>query len=420
MSQYLKLSCLCNRVGVQVIDQPQLIYVLAELLPGEALSQVRKPLNFALLLDHSGSMAGEKLRTLKEAVKNIIDQLHPEDILSVITFESKTHVIVPAQAVADKQELKRLVERIKDAGGTNMAPGLSEALRQVRQKRSPERINRIVLLTDGEATDKEDDSRRAADEAGNNGIPIIGLGFGRDWNEDFLFELADRSVLAEPGSRLGRADYIPTPRDANKIFQEVYQSMQVVADDVNLTLRMVQGLEARRVWQAAPLIRDLGHGVIQGRAILIPTGQLEKSGAAYLVEIMLPPRPAGNVRIAQAEVAYTPPAQSPLREVADVIVNFTPDAALFSPLNGRVMNVVEKVQAFKLQTQALDDAQVGEIGNATRKLRQAVTLLLAQGETDLAGQMEQEADRLEQSGQISSEGKKTIILTSRKTVRLSD
>jgi Ca-activated chloride channel family protein len=420
MSQYLKLSCLCNRVGVQVIDQPQLIYVLAELLPGEALSQVRKPLNFALLLDHSGSMAGEKLRTLKEAVKNIIDQLHPDDILSVITFESKTHVIVPAQAVADKHELKRLVERIKDAGGTNMAPGLSEALRQVRQKRSPERINRIVLLTDGEATDKEDDSRRAADEAGDNGIPIIGLGFGRDWNEDFLFDLADRSVLAEPGSRLGRADYIPTPRDANKIFQEVYQSMQVVADDVNLTLRMVQGLEARRVWQAAPLIRDLGHGVIQGRAILIPTGQLEKSGAAYLVEIMLPPRPAGTVRIAQAEVAYTPPAQSPLREVADVIVNFTLDATLFSPLNGRVMNVVEKVQAFKLQTQALDDAQVGEIGNATRKLRQAVTLLLAQGETDLAGQMEQEADRLEQSGQISSEGKKTIILTSRKTVRLSD
>jgi Ca-activated chloride channel family protein len=312
------------------------------------------------------------------------------------------------------------VERIKDAGGTNLAPGLREALKQVRQKRSPERINRIVLLTDGEATDKEDDSRRTADEAGDTGIPIIGLGFGRDWNEDFLFDLADRSVLSEPGSRLGRADYIPTPRDADKIFQEVYQSMQVVADDVNLTLRMVQGLEARRVWQVAPLIRDLGREVIQGRAILVSTGQLEKSGAAYLVELMLPPRPAGIVRIAQAEAAYTPPGQSPLRETADVILNFTPDAALYNQLNGRVMNVVEKVQAFKLQTQALDDAQVGEIGNATRKLRQAVTLLLAQGETDLAGQMQQEADQLEQSGQISSEGKKTIILTSRKTVRLSD
>jgi Ca-activated chloride channel family protein len=84
------------------------------------------------------------------------------------------------------------------------------------------------------------------------------------------------------------------------------------------------------------------------------------------------------------------------------------------------MNVVEKVQAFRLQTQALDDAQVGDVTNATRKLRQAVTILLSQGETELAGQMQQEADRLEASGQVSSEGKKTIMLTSRKTVKLSE
>ena len=420
MSEYLRLSCLCNRAGVQVMDQPQLVYLLVELMPGEVLAETRLPLNFALLLDHSGSMAGEKLRTMKEAVKNIIDQLGPEDILSIITFESKTHVIVPAQPAANKAELKRHVELIKDAGGTNMAPGLRGALKQVSQKHAESRINRIVLLTDGEATDKEDDSRWVANEAGEKGIPIIALGFGHDWNEDFLFDLSDRSVLAEPGSRKGKADYIPTPKEANKIFQEVYQSMQVVADQVNLTLRMVQGLEARRVWQVTPLIRDLGRGVIQGRAIVVPVGDLEKSGAAYLAEIMLPPRPAGIVRVAQAEVIYRAPGGGPQREAVDVILNFSPDAAIYSPLNGRVMNVVEKVQAFKLQTQALDEAQAGEVGSATRKLRQAVTILLSQGETDLAAQMQQEADRLEQSGQISSEGKKTIALTSRKTVRLSD
>jgi len=46
--------------------------------------------------------------------------------------------------------------------------------------------------------------------------------------------------------------------------------------------------------------------------------------------------------------------------------------------------------------------------------------LLTQGETELADQMNKEADRLEKSGEISSEGKKTIKLTSRKTVKLSD
>lgn len=81
------------------------------------------------------------------------------------------------------------------------------------------------------------------------------------------------------------------------------------------------------------------------------------------------------------------------------------------------MNIVEKVQAFKLQTQALQEAEMGQAGSATKKLRQAVTILLSQGETELADQMQQEVNQLEKSGEISSEGKKTIKLTSRKTIR---
>jgi Ca-activated chloride channel family protein len=235
-----------------------------------------------------------------------------------------------------------------------------------------------------------------------------------------MFNLADRSILAAPGARLGAAEYIPTPQDAVRIFDEVYQSMQVVAQDVLLTLRMVQGVEARRVWQAAPMIRDLGRGVLQGRSVQVEVGQLEKGGAAFLMELMLPPRPAGAVRVAQADVTYRDIDGQPQRQAADLIVQYTPDPDALNDLNGQVMNVVEKVQAFKLQTQALEDAQAGSVEHATRKLRQAVTILLNQGENDLAGQMKEEADRLEQSGEISSEGKKTILLTSRKTVRLSD
>ena len=263
-------------------------------------------------------------------------------------------------------------------------------------------------------------SRQLADEAGNSGVPIIGLGFGQEWNEEFLFDLADRSIQAAPGSRLGMADYIPNPQDAEKIFNEVYQSMQVVAQDVVVTLRMVQGLEARRIWQVAPLIRDLGREVIQGRSIQIQTGQLEKSGVAYLAEIMLPPRPEGAVRIAQADLTYNTPELGLQRQAADLILQYSNDPALHTQLIGHVMNVVEKVQAFRLQTQALDDAHAGDVSNATRKLRQAVTILLSQGETELAGQMQQEADRLEETGQVSSDGKKTILLTSRKTVKLSE
>ena len=83
------------------------------------------------------------------------------------------------------------------------------------------------------------------------------------------------------------------------------------------------------MWQVAPLIHDLGRGVIQGRAIVVPVGELEKAGAAYLAEIMLPPRPEGLVRIAQAEVAYAVPGGSHEREVADVILSFSPRSRRF-------------------------------------------------------------------------------------------
>ena len=75
--------------------------------------------------------------------------------------------------------------------------------------------------------------------------------------------------------------------------------------------------------------------------------------------------------------------------------------------------------AFKLQTQALDDAARQDIPNATRKLRAAHTMLLEQGETELAHNALAEAQRLESGQGVSSEGRKTIKLSSSKTVRLT-
>lgn len=418
VTNFLNFTSLCNRRSVAVLDRPQLVYALMELSPGAETGLARLPLNFALVLDHSGSMAGEKLRTLKAAVKNLIDQLQPDDIISIVLFESRTRVLVPAYPASDREALKAAVDQIREAGGTNLAPGLREGLRLVSQQHTPQRLTRLIVLTDGEATDKPEESQRVAEEAGQLGIPLICLGFGKDWNEQFLFDLADRSIRAEPGSRHGLADYIPTPRHTEEIFQQVFRSMRVIAQEVHVTLRLAQGLEARRVWQVAPLIKDIGRTTIQGRAITIPVGELEQAGVAYLVELMLPPRPPGSFRIAQAEATAGEVGSEGLRQAVDLVIEYSeaPD----DRTEDRVMNIVEKVQAFKLQTQALGEAESGNIGAATQKLRQAVTLLLAQGEAELAGQMLQEAQNLEQRGQISSEGKKTILLTSRKTVKMSE
>jgi Ca-activated chloride channel family protein len=99
---------------------------------------------------------------------------------------------------------------------------------------------------------------------------------------------------------------------------------------------------------------------------------------------------------------------------ADILLNFTENLAQAEQSNPYVLNIVEKVTAHKLQTRALREAEVGNIEGATQKLRAAATRLLSMGEDDLANTAMEEADRLEQGGQISQEGTKKLRYETRK------
>ena len=103
---------------------------------------------------------------------------------------------------------------------------------------------------------------------------------------------------------------------------------------------------------------------------------------------------------------------------AAVMMSFTQDAFQAQQVNPRVMNIVEKVTAFKLQTRALQEAEAGNIANATHQLRDANTILLSQGDAALAKTVRLAADELEMQNKLSSEAQKTIRFTSGKTVRL--
>jgi Ca-activated chloride channel family protein len=419
MPDVIQINSLCNRSAVPVLGENQLVYVLTEISPDPLLVDRRMGLNIALVLDRSGSMDGHKLRSLKRAVKRIIDRLAPQDIISLITFETRWQLLAEAQSAQDKNTLKYLVDHIVAGGSTVMAPAIGEAIRQIKSYDTADRVSRIILFTDGEATDKEDNSRREADQAGALGLPLIGLGFGMDWNEEFLFELADRSLLLPPGTHGGTVEFIPTPTMALSIFQQVFQSLHVVAQNVFTRMHLAQGVEAQRVWQVKPIIRDISPSAIQAGAVIVHFSDMEQGGAAFLSEIVLPPRPESAVRIAITETTYDLPGVESGHQASDLVLQYTKDPRRLDQYDLRVMNMVERLQAFKLQHQALIEAEGGEVGSATQKLRAAVTILLDQGDQDLAEQISQEADHLEMNGHISNKGKKTIKLTSRKTTTLS-
>lgn len=414
MAGEVNLRATLARPFLPITGAPQVAYLLIEALPSQVVAQVRMPVNVSFVLDRSGSMKGEKIERVRRATARALELLDAQDLASVVIFDHRTEVLIPAGPVANQRELQEKVSRIRDAGGTKIAPAVEKGLREV-EKGGANAIRRMVLLTDGQ-TESEKECLLRADDAGRLGVPITALGVGKDWNEDLLIDMANRSG--------GTADYIDQPDKIVAYFQNTVQRAQATAiHNAQATLRLVQGITPRAVWQVIPLISNLGYRPVSDRDVSVPLGEIETgSGRTLLIELLVDPRPAGQYRIGQVELSYDVPVLQLQgeRARADVMMTFTADANLTAQVNAPVMNIVEKVSAFKLQTRALQDLQSGDVTGATQKLQSAVTRLLSQGETELAQTMQQEISNLQQTGQLSSEGQKTMKFGTRKTVRLSD
>ena len=363
------LTCQVGRERMTITGASQLAYVLVEAQPSATATQARMPLNLALVLDHSGSMKGAKLAAVKEAVKIVINQLAPTDIVSVVIFDDNVRVVVGAQPASDKAGLAKLVDGIKDGGGTAMSLGMNVGLTELRKYASAGTVSRMILLTDGVTYGDADRCRRIADDAGAAGIGIHPLGIGADWDEDLLDNIGQRSS-GMPAEFIRRAD------DALALFERQLQSaVSVSVRNVVLTVRLPAGVTPKRNVKVLPLISELPRDTLSDREAVVTIGDLERgSPQAVLLELMVEPKPAGTFRIAQAEVSYDIPGGVQERVRADAVVTFTNEVVPPGEANAVVLNYAEKANAHRLVTRVLDEYK--KTGKATTKLHPNVTRIL--------------------------------------------
>ena len=384
----------------------QVAYVLIEARPTEMMAQVRMPLNFALVLDHSGSMKGAKLKNVKEAVKMVLDRLEPTDYVSVVIFDDTSQVIIPSMPANDKPGMKAAIDQIRDAGGTTMSLGMIQGLNELRRWHIPNAVNRMILLTDGVTYGDSDRCRQLARDAAAAGIAIYPLGIGADWDEDLLDSVGQLSGGMP-------AEFIRDAADALTIFQQQLQSaVDVAIRNATLILRLPVGVSAKKAVKVLPIISDLGQSVLSDRQVVVPLGDLEKDKPqSVLVELMLDPRPAGLFRISQAELSYDVPITGVEGERIrdDIKVTFTTDANQSAPVNAYVMNFAEKANAHRLVTRVLDEYK--RTGKATTRLAPNVTRVLDE-ETQAALEQINQGQQISQE-QVKSIGNKTRKLTQR-------
>lgn len=255
----------------------------------------RAPVNLALVIDRSGSMADDKIARAREAALEAVRRLGPDDIVALIAYDTTVQTLVPAGRVGDGRNLEAAICRIEAGGNTALHGGVARGAGEVRRFMEDRRfINRVILLSDGLANvgpSSPDDLARLGAALGREGIAVTTVGLGLGFNEDLMTRLAQRSE--------GNTYFVEHSGDLPRIFAaELGDVLNVVARRVVIEIEFPAGVRPLRF-----VGRD---GSIRGQRAELTLSQLYGGQEKFaLVEVEVAPAESGvELEIARASVSY--------------------------------------------------------------------------------------------------------------------
>lgn len=192
------------------------------------------PANLVFLVDVSGSMySPDKLPLLKSSLKLLVDQLRPQDRISLVTYASGTQVILQPTSGAEKATIKAAIDALRAGGSTAGASGIQLAYSTAEQHFIKGGINRILLATDGDFNVGISDPRQLkslVEEKRKSGISLSTLGFGSgNYNEQLMEQIADVGD--------GAYSYIDNLMEGHKVLvNEMTSTLATIARDVKVQI----------------------------------------------------------------------------------------------------------------------------------------------------------------------------------------
>ncbi|MBN1685034.1 MAG: VWA domain-containing protein, partial [Spirochaetales bacterium] len=203
----------------------------------------RTPVNVAIVLDRSGSMDGEKIVQAREAAKMAVELLGPRDIASIVTYSDTVTVLVPATRVTDRRYIMDKIDSIFADGSTALFAGVSKGADEILKFFDAQKVNRVILLSDGLANVGPDSPAALGDLGASlrkTGISVTTIGLGLGYNEDLMVRLAEKSD--------GNHAFVENSKDLSRIFEyEFGDILSVVAQDIEIEIRCGDGVRPVRV-----------------------------------------------------------------------------------------------------------------------------------------------------------------------------
>jgi Ca-activated chloride channel homolog len=368
------------------------------------------PLNLCLILDHSGSMKGTPLSTVKEAARKLIEGLKPEDRLSVIAFDHQAEVIVPCQQVTDPTDIFARIDKLQAAGGTAIDAGIKLGISQLIEGKQ-DRVSHAFILTDGE-NEHGDDERciKLAGFATESNITLNTLGFGENWNQNILEKIADTAA--------GTLAYIAEAAQAVNEFARIFNRMQSVGL-TNAYLQMelkpkVRLAELKPVAQVAPDTIELAVED-DGNLQIVRLGDLMKDlSRVVLVNTYIGQLEEGEQSIATIQIRYDDPAKgltNLLTPPVSVNVNVTRNRQ--PAIDPNVQQQTLALAKYRQTQLAEQKLQQGDRAGAATLLQTAAQTALQMGDTNAATVLQSNATILQGGEDLSEAEKKETRMVSK-------
>lgn len=198
----------------------------------EIPERFRKPANLVFVIDVSGSMNREgRLELVKNSLYFLVDELEKHDRVGIVTFNHFGQVLLPLTPVRHRSKIFKAIDVLHGSGSTNAGEGLRLGYDMALRAFDNERINRVILCSDGVAntgTTNPDELLRWIKNSADMGITLSTIGVGMGNYNDVLLE-----KLGNKGN--GNYAYIDDLEEAKRVFVEnLSGTLEVIARDVKI------------------------------------------------------------------------------------------------------------------------------------------------------------------------------------------
>ncbi|MFN2224021.1 MAG: substrate-binding domain-containing protein [Chloroflexota bacterium] len=179
------------------LDQPATVFGAPSVQTLYAVQDLwqsaRKDVNLVMLLDVSGSMAGQKIDNMRDAAVQFVEQMGDDDFITIIPFSHELPVLVYHQQVGpERQGIIEAVRQLEAAGDTALYDAIGAGAQLIAESTSPDTANALVVLTDGQDTYsyQYNFDQALIDMAAANNTTVFTIAYGSDADERVLTQLA--------------------------------------------------------------------------------------------------------------------------------------------------------------------------------------------------------------------------------------